>query len=136
DTAATQGVGVDRSGYERAMEGQRDKARSASGFSARQGDEFALPSEGAELKGIGDQFEGYQTTRVTGVPVVAVFDEQRHTVDVLTSGQRGYVALARTPFYLEAGGQVSDSGQIVNEATGASAVVEGLSRIRAGLPRA
>ena len=42
------------------------------------------------------------------------------------TGQSGYVALARTPFYLEAGGQVSDTGRIVNEATGASATVEGL----------
>ena len=34
DTAATQGVAVDKDGYERAMEGQRDKARAKSGFRA------------------------------------------------------------------------------------------------------
>jgi alanyl-tRNA synthetase len=70
------------------------------------------------------------------VPVVALFDEQRQPVEALDAGSTGYVALARTPFYLEAGGQVSDSGRIVNEATGASAIVEGLTRIRQGLPRA
>src|SRR5439155_24364156 len=54
----------------------------------------------------------------------------------LDSGATGYVVLAETPFYLEAGGQVSDAGRIVNEATGGSAIVEGLARIRPGLPRA
>src|SRR5262249_12375722 len=100
----------------------------------QKGDEFALPPD--ELKGIGDQFEGYSTTRLTGVPVVALFDDGRRPVETLGTGTHGYVALAKTPFYLEAGGQVSDSGRIVNEASGASATVEGLARIRPGLPRA
>src|SRR5262249_4555067 len=37
---------------------------------------------------------------------------------------------------LEAGGRVSGSGRLVNEATGASATVDGLARIGPGLPRA
>ena len=39
------------------------------------------------------------------------------------AGATGYVALARTPFYLEAGGQVSDSGRTLG-ADGSVAVVE------------
>jgi alanyl-tRNA synthetase len=138
DTAATQGIAVDQAGYETAMEAQRDKARAGSAFGAKKGDDFALPSDTVadQLKGVGDHFEGYATTRVSGVPVVALFDERRQPIDALAAGARGFAALARTPFYLEAGGQVSDSGRIVNEATGASAIVEGLARIRAGLPRA
>ena len=136
DTAATQGVTVDREGFDRAMEGQRDKARAGSAFGAgKKGEEFAATAD-ASLKGTGDQFEGYTSTRVAGVPIVALFDEQRHAIEVLKGGQAGYVALAKTPFYLEAGGQVSDAGRIFSDAAGGSAAVEGLFRIRPGLPRA
>jgi alanyl-tRNA synthetase len=135
DTAATQDVRVDRNGFDLAMEAQRGKARSQSAFGGKKGEEFAIEADGP-LAGVGDQFEGYTSTRVTGVPVLALFDERRQPVGNLAAGQSGYVALARTPFYLEAGGQVSDAGRIVNEATGASATVEGLARIRVGLPRA
>ena len=135
DTAETQGVKVDRAGYDRAMKGQQKKSREQDAFGSTKGDEFAIADEVA-LKGAGDQFEGYASTRVGGVPIVAMFDAKRQPVDALEEGQTGYVALARTPFYLEAGGQVSDSGRILNEAESAAAAVEGLARIRPGLPRA
>jgi alanyl-tRNA synthetase len=139
DTAATQGIAVDRDGYERAMEGQRDKARAGSAFGAgRKGEQFPLQEgEVAErLKAAGDQFVGYTSTRVAGVPILALFDERRQPVDRLAQGESGFAALAQTPFYLEAGGQVSDSGRIFSETGAASATVEGLDRIRPGFPRA
>jgi len=135
DTAATQGITVDKDAYERAMEGQRDKARAQSAFGGgKKAEDFALNLEDSDLT-VGDQFDGYAATRVSGVPIVGLWDAQRQPTRSLTTLQSGYVALGRTPFYLEAGGQVSDAGRIVNEATGASAHVEGLSRIRSGLPR-
>jgi alanyl-tRNA synthetase len=138
DTAATQGVTVDKTAFDAAMAGQRDKARAGSAFAGKKGDEFAIGGEAvsAALAGVGDTFEGYSTTSLSGVPVLALFDEQRQPVEALSTNQSGYAALAKTPFYLESGGQVSDTGRIVNEATGASAKVEGLARIRTGLPRA
>jgi alanyl-tRNA synthetase len=137
DTAATQDVSIDKVGYERAMEGQRVKARAKSGFDGdKKGDEFALAADEQRLRTVGDQFEGYGSTRLTGVPVVGLFDAQRQPTDILPDGTQGYVALAKTPFYLEAGGQVSDVGRIYSDATGASATVGGLVRIRPGLPRA
>jgi alanyl-tRNA synthetase len=137
DTAATHGVQVDRTGYEAAMETQRDKARSQSLFGGRKGGpEFVLgPSQSADLE-IGDHFKGYTDTRVDGEPILALWDQERRPVETLETGATGYVALRRTPFYLEAGGQVSDAGSIVDEEGGARAVVEGVLSIRPGLPRA
>jgi alanyl-tRNA synthetase len=137
DTAATQDVRVDRNGFDLAMAAQRDKARSQSAFGgSKKGDDFAVDEQVGALQGAGDRFEGYTSTRVNGVPVLAIFDESRQPVEALPAGTSGYVALGSTPFYVEAGGQVSDTGRIFSDASGASATVEGLVRIRPGFPRA
>jgi alanyl-tRNA synthetase len=135
DTAATNDVRVDRAGFEHAMEGQRGKARAQSAFGGKKGEDFSITDE-TVLKAAGDRFEGYTTTRVTSAPVLALFDASRQATQSLSAGTTGYIVLAETPFYLEAGGQVSDSGRIFNDTSHSSAVVEGLTRLRPGLPRA
>ena len=131
DTAATQGITVDKESFDLSMTGQRDKARAKSGFGgARKDSTFIV--EDSSLK---DQFEGYTATNVAGVPIVAMWSEDRQPAQELKAGQSGFVALAKTPFYLEAGGQVSDTGRITN-ASGAVATVEGLARTGQGTPRA
>ncbi len=135
DTAATSGVAIDRAGYDAAMEAQRAKARAQSAFGGGKGDDFTIDDD-ASLRAVGDQFDGYTSTRGTGLQIVALFDADRQPVTSLAEGQRGYVILTRTPFYVESGGQVSDAGRLLNEATGAVASVDGLARTRAGLPRA
>ncbi|MDE3153968.1 MAG: alanine--tRNA ligase [Acidobacteriota bacterium] len=137
DTAATQGVTVDRPAFDRAMEGQREKARAGSSFDAAKRGEaflFTADTDREALVRIGDHFEGYTTTIVKGVPVVALFDGQHRQVGALDAGTTGYVLLERTPFYLEAGGQVSDVGTL--SGAGAEAVVEGVVRVAPGVPRA
>ena len=59
DTAATQDVGIDKTGYERAMAGQRDKARAQSAFSGESNQRTFTLTDDAVLKQAGDQFDGY-----------------------------------------------------------------------------
>jgi alanyl-tRNA synthetase len=137
DLASERRVSIDRAGFEQAMEAQRGKARAKNAFEGKKAQEFSFRSDDARntLNAAGDQFDGYTTTVVNRVPILAIFDEDRRQVDELREGGSGYLALERTPFYLEAGGQVSDTGEIRAETGAARAAVEGLTRISAGWPR-
>ncbi|HMC76833.1 MAG TPA: alanine--tRNA ligase [Vicinamibacterales bacterium] len=138
DIALHRGLTIDREGYERAMAGQRERARAGSSFESKKGQDFAFTSDEGRAATIasGDQFEGYSRTSVSGIPVLAVFDAERRQAAELKDGDNGFLVLERTPFYLESGGQVSDSGVIANEAGGAEAQVSGLVRLAASGPRA
>ena len=137
DLAGNQGLRFDAEGFEAAMEGQRVKARAGSSFDSKKGEDFAFVSDEAReaLRQAGDIFDGYTATTVTGTSVLAVFDAARTQVKALADGASGYVVLARTPFYMEAGGQVSDQGWIIHPAGGRSPVT-GVARLAPGLPRA
>jgi alanyl-tRNA synthetase len=135
DLASQRNITIDREGYERAMEGQRVKARAGSSFKGKASEISWHITKGGlerELQAAGDRFEGYDSTRVTGTPVLALFDREGRQVEQLKENERGFMALGQSPFYLEAGGQVSDSGTIV--AARGEAVVEGLTRF-ANWPR-
>jgi alanyl-tRNA synthetase len=136
DLASQRQLTIDRDGYERAMEGQREKARAGSAF---KGTERALsltmPAElERKLEATGDRFAGYDTTCVQGTTVVALFDERGQSVEEIGAGSSGYLALASTPFYVEAGGQVSDAGRIFG-GDGTEAVVDRMVRQPGGRPR-
>jgi alanyl-tRNA synthetase len=140
DLAGERGLAVDRAGFERAMEAQRERARAASAFETLKVQDFvyARLSDAPEvgLLELGDRFEGYAVTRVADVAIAALFDAERVQVDHLAEGQTGYVVLPHTPFYIESGGQVSDTGTIFSEVTGASALVVAMTRLAHGGPRA
>jgi len=106
---------LDQEAFERAMEAQREKARAKSAFKGADAKDAAWTvsdNVGAELESTGDRaFRGYETTTVN-TQMLALFNTDRQEVQSLAAGQDGFVALAETPFYLEAGGQVSDVGTI------------------------
>jgi alanyl-tRNA synthetase len=136
DLASQRQLSIDRAAFDRAMEEQREKARAGSAFKAAdKGLSLRMPPEvESALEAAGDVFTGYDSTRLQGVLVLGAFDDTGSSVDELGAGTSGYLALARTPFYLEAGGQVSDSGRIIG-ADGSSATVSRLLRYAPNRPR-
>jgi alanyl-tRNA synthetase len=124
---------LDTAGFERAMEGQREKARAGSSFKITADQKVWIGGE--SLLTLDDQFEGYDET-TTRPQILAIFRESNNTseeVDALRAGEHGYVALSASPFYREAGGQVSDAGTIVGPA--GSARVNGVIRVPMSGPR-
>jgi alanyl-tRNA synthetase len=117
DTVQARGLKFDKEAFERAMEGQREKARAKSTFKGSAWRDTAWTASDAlrqELDRIGDNvFRGYESTEVN-TQIIAVFDAGRQEIESLKTGQEGFVALSATPFYLEAGGQVSDEGTITS----------------------
>ncbi|HZL93398.1 MAG TPA: alanine--tRNA ligase, partial [Vicinamibacterales bacterium] len=115
DMIETRKLRLDQEGFERAMEAQREKARAKSAFKgsdAKDATWTASEPVRAELESTGDKaFCGYETTKIN-THILAIFNGDRQEVPSLITGQDGYFALTETPFYLEAGGQVSDAGTI------------------------
>jgi alanyl-tRNA synthetase len=136
DLASNQGLRFDAEGFDAAMQGQRERARASSAFDGKKGEEFSFASDEAReaLRRAGDAFEGYADTTVKGISVVALFDANKKPVNALNDGDSGYVVLTKTPFYVEAGGQVSDQGWI--ETASGRSRVSGVVRLGPGLPRA
>jgi len=136
DTASQRGITIDQDGYNAALEAQRERARAKSAFGGPQQAEFFAPSDGTRsmLERAGDCFEGYSATRLAGASVLALFDGSGQEVASLSAGASGYVVLSRTPFYVESGGQVSDTGRIFSESGAFTAGVENVAKA-AGWPR-
>lgn len=99
--AEEQGLKIDHEGYEQSMEEQRERARSATKFdeSFTNDENWTILNESKETN-----FLGYEKS--TCNVVVNRFIEE---------GEKIYVVLNQTPFYAEAGGQVSDIGKLRNE---------------------
>jgi alanyl-tRNA synthetase len=102
DFARENNLTVDLAGFEVAMTAQRERARSASGFSAGYSQDIKLDSQ--------TEFTGYECLD-NQAQVVALF-KQGQACDSLQAGDEGLVVLDKTPFYAESGGQAGDCGRI------------------------
>jgi alanyl-tRNA synthetase len=106
DFALEQGLTVDRTGFEAAMEEQRQRARSA-----RQ-EADSMKVQGGPLADftVKSEFVGYNEL-VTTAKVMAIVQDDR-LVERVGGPQECFVILDRSPFYAESGGQVSDRGTL------------------------
>ncbi|GAB4558214.1 MAG: alanine--tRNA ligase [Anaerolineae bacterium] len=123
DIAREQGFRVDEAGYQRAMAEQRERARAAAHFSMDAEQTLARYARLLEeLQNAGVLAEGtvrhlcYETLRVQA-PVIALLRDGR-PVSAAHEGDEVEIVLPMTPFYVESGGQVSDTGTIRRASNG------------------
>ena len=105
DVARERGLAVDQEGFDAAMAEQRGKARAASKFAAVGSDSLKTDAK--------TKFLGYEGTEGTS-KIVSLFKDGE-SVEKLVPGEEGAIILAATPFYAESGGQIGDSGILVND---------------------
>lgn len=102
DIARERELTIDEAGFEREMDAQRERARSASAF--------GMDYNSLVKVDTATDFVGYNATEGQG-KVIALYKDGQ-SVDQLGEGEQGVVVLDRTPFYAESGGQVGDTGYL------------------------
>ncbi|MFE7063002.1 alanine--tRNA ligase [Sutcliffiella sp. NPDC057660] len=104
-----QGMTLDHAGFEKEMEMQRERARSA-----RQ-DVDSMQVQSGVLGEVRSQstFVGYDQLSTTST--ISVIVKNGELVDSAEAGEEVQVILSETPFYAESGGQVADHGYIAGE---------------------
>lgn len=100
DIARERELTVDEEGFEREMQAQRERARSASSFGIDYNTLVKIDGE--------TEFLGYQTQQADAKVLMILKDGA--SVETALEGDQAVIVLDRTPFYAESGGQVGDSG--------------------------
>ncbi|MDD6383443.1 MAG: alanine--tRNA ligase [Selenomonadaceae bacterium] len=99
------GLDLDKEGFDKAMDEQRERARSARAENQR----VAVP----DLSGIDVSKLAVDPEAKEG-KVVAIWKDGK-LVDMITDGEEAGIILDKTPFYAEGGGQVGDEGMLIGE---------------------
>jgi len=102
DIARERGVAIDQTGFEQAMERQRERARATSKF---------VMQDSIAYSGPPTAFRGYENIEHEG-HVLAIY-RQGSRVEFVEAGDEAVVVLDQTPFYAESGGQVGDRGELL-----------------------
>jgi alanyl-tRNA synthetase len=115
DVAAEHGFTVDEAGFQAALEEQRARARAAQQFAVSDVEELEVYANLVEeLKAQGylgpDGVEHVYDRSLEMETIVLSILCDGAAVDSVREGDKVEVVLAATPFYVESGGQVSDTG--------------------------
>ncbi len=105
DIARENGLEIDMEGYNRCMQEQIARGRSASQFSVDYSEQVNLPGK--------TEFIGYDRSD-TNATVLGIYAEN-NAVDEIKEGDQVGIILDKTVFYAESGGQVGDTGIIETE---------------------
>ena len=108
DACRDAGIPFDTLGFEKALDAQRERAKSSWRGPAKQ---TASPVYQQLPK---SEFEGYRQTRSDGAEVLAIIRNGQGAQE-LKPGEEGEVILDHTPFYAESGGQVGDRGVLYSD---------------------
>jgi alanyl-tRNA synthetase len=106
DTVTANSLTVDKEGFEREMEKQREQARSSTQMTGNIFDEGPIGIIKETTKET--IFLGYENCETESKVIGLIINEQ--LVDSAEAGQEVHIVLDQTPFYAEAGGQLGDTG--------------------------
>ncbi|MFC2020572.1 alanine--tRNA ligase [Chloroflexota bacterium] len=120
EIAAGRGFSVDLKGFEKEMEKQRERAKTAQKFGL--GERVALSKE---LNIKSTTFTGYSNFKEEAAILSILVNGD--SVSAVEAGQEASLILDGTPFYGEMGGQVGDTGEI--RSSGGRFIVTGTVRI-------
>jgi len=123
---AEKGYKVDEEGFKKAMEIQRETARSARETTNYMGTDETIYQQ--LDNSITSKFVGYDTLVHTSK--ITALTTENEIVDDLVAGQKGTIIVEETPFYATGGGQVADTGLITADTS--EFVVEDTVHIQGG----